>query len=121
MKPELRKALDDLPDSAWTVGDVGEDYVRSWTQVDIGGNLTTVWRTQYLEDDVLQAENRQRYNDSEGKRWGNGRMVARVPLNVVFDESRDIAKKMREGDRDHLKWWLSSEDARPFRTFKGTW
>lgn len=119
-KTQLRQALEALPDSAWTVGEVTDEYIRSWTQIEIAGTLSTVWRTQYVEDETLQAANRQMYNDSEGKRWGDGRMVARIPLNVVFDENRQIAEKMREGDRDHLKHWLNSDDAKPFRTFKGT-
>lgn len=118
---ELRVALDAIPDSAWNVSpDLSSDTeIRSWTQVDIGGRLTTVWRTQVVAEDVLIEANRQSFNDSEGKRWGDGRMVARIPLNVLFDPTRDIAAKLREGDRDHLGHWLDSEDARPFRTFKG--
>lgn len=118
---ELRVALDKLPESAWNVSpDLSSDTeIRSWAQVDIAGRLTTVWRTQVVAEDVLLEANRQSFNDSEGKRWGDGRMVARIPLNVLFDPTRDIAAKLREGDRDHLEHWLDSEDARPFRTFKG--
>lgn len=117
--PELKKALEALPDSAWTVREVNEDYVRSSATLDIKGRMTEVWRTQYIADDLLQEANRQEFNDSEGKRWGDGRVVARIPLNVLYDPSNELVQKMQEGDRDHMKWWLNSEGARPFRTFKG--
>jgi hypothetical protein len=39
-----------------------------------------------------------------------------VPLNKFFAE---LAGKIRQGDKDHAKWWLNSDEARPFRTFRG--
>lgn len=113
--------LASLPEESWipVPGLSGADYVRSYTLIDIGGIPTEVWRTQYLADADLQALNTHEFNESEGKRWGDGKVVARVPLNVLLDPKHEIAAKKREGDRDHLKWWLDSEAAKPFRTFKG--
>lgn len=108
-----------LPESAWTAFEVTDDYVRSYAIVDINGTAVRAERTQYLADELLQEANKEEYKDSETKRWGDGRIVARVPLNVLFDPVRQLAEKMREGDRDHLPWWLDSEDALPFRNFKG--
>lgn len=113
--------LASLPEEAWIPAPElsGVDYVRSYTVVDIGGVPTEAWRTQYLADDDLQALNKHDFSESEGKRWGDGKVVARVPLNVLFDPKHQIAEKQKEGDRDHMKWWLDSEAAKPFRTFKG--
>lgn len=115
-RPDLAKVLNALPDSAWTPFEVTEDYIRSYAVIDLGGEKTTVARTQYLADDLLQRANTQELNDSDGKRWGDGKVVARVPLNKWFAELRD---KVKEGDRDHLSWWLNKEENRPFRTFRG--
>jgi hypothetical protein len=113
----VQEALGRLPESAWTVFDVGEDYVTTVAMLDVNGVMTKFLRTQYVADEMLQRANAQEYADSEGKRWKDGRVVARLPLNMIF--GTEMAAKMREGDRDHLKHWLNSEAARPFRTFKG--
>lgn len=115
---EVQEALERLPDSAWTPVHVTEDYVISETVIDVGGKMTIAQRTQYLADELLQKANRQEYQDSHGKRWGDGKVVARIPMNVIFGQS-EIAAKLREGDRDHLSWWLDQETNRPFRTFRG--
>ncbi len=92
------------------------DYIVYQTVIDIGGVPTIAQKTTYLADDLLQRANAQEYADSEGKRWGDGRVVARVPLNKVLAE---LGPHLRSGDRDHMRHWLNSEAARPFRTFKG--
>ncbi len=74
-------------------------------------------RTEYLADEELLEANKEAFNASAGKRWGDGQVAARIPLNVFFQS--DIARKIREGDRDHLKWWLDRDEAKPYRTFKG--
>mgnify|MGYP007122509218 CR=1 FL=1 len=113
------EAMARLPESAWTLFERTEDYDRSFAVLTVGGEHKPVYRTQYRADEMLQKANTQEYNDSEGKRWGDGKVVARLPLNVIFDGKNQLAEKIREGDRDHMKYWLNSEAARPFRTFKG--
>jgi len=111
-----RSEFEAIPEHRWTAFDVTDDYVRSYTYVDINGTMVRAERTQYLADQLLQDANRQEYNDSAGKRWRDGRVVARVPLNKWF---ADLRNKVKAGDRDHLTWWLNREENRPFRTFKG--
>lgn len=115
-RSDLSKVLDALPDSAWTPFEASDDYVRSYAMIDLAGNQVRVERTQYLADDLLQRANTQERNESDGRRWGDGKVVARVPLNKWFAELRD---KVKEGDRDHMSWWLNKEENRPFRTFRG--
>lgn len=111
-----RSELDNLPESAWTPFEQTDDYIRSWATVEIDGVRETVIRTQYLADDLLIKANAEEYKDSENKRWGDGRVVARMPLNKWFAELRDSVKA---GDQDHLNWWLDQEKNKPFRNFKG--
>lgn len=75
-----------------------------------------IMRTEHLADDELIALNQEQLHDSQGKRFGDGKVVARVPLHTFFKE---ISPKMKEGDNDHLKWWLNHEKARPWRCFWG--
>ncbi len=113
---EVQEALARLPDSAWTPVETTADYVVSETVIDIAGTPTIVQRTQYLADELLQAANRQEYDDSAGKRWKDGRVVARVPINKLLSE---MGPYLRAGDLDHMNWWLDREENRPFRTFRG--
>jgi len=84
-------------------------------------------RTEYLADEALQALNAEERTARDGKRWSSGAgsdaggnmpmvRVGRIPLNKLY---ADIAPKMREGDKDHLKWWLNHEDNQTFRTKSG--
>lgn len=78
-----------------------------------------VMKTEYLADNELIEQNKALRNESDGTRWGDGQVVGRVPLNVLFSSQHQIAEKLREGDRDHIKWWLNSEHAAPYRTRRG--
>lgn len=114
--PEVQRRLANVPESAWVPVFVTEDTVISETVVEIDGKQVIARRTQYLADDLLQKANTQEFNESDGKRWGSGRVAARVPINKWLAE---IAPRLRDGDRDYTKWWLNREQNRPFRTFKG--
>ncbi len=113
----VEEALARLPDSAWTIFKTGPDHVTSVAMMDVNGVATKFLRTQYIADELLQKANTQEYNDSEGKKWKDGRVVARLPMNMIFQT--EIAQKLREGDRDHLTYWLNKEENKPFRTFRG--
>lgn len=114
--PEVQAALERLPASAWIAVARTEDCVIYETVIDVAGTTTVATKREYLADDLLQAVNSQQFNDSDGKRWGDGKVVARVPINKWL---QDFAPRLQEGDRDYSKWWLNREANRPFRTFKG--
>ena len=106
----------DIHGGDWEVFEVTPHYRRSrlWISDD-----QYIMRTEFLADEELVEQNRQAFNDSHGKRFGDGKIVARVPLNMLYGSKTEIAKKLREGDSDHLRWWLNRDDAKPFRTFRG--
>lgn len=106
----------DIVGGDWEVFEITPSFRKSrlWISDD-----QYIVRTEYLADEQLIEDNQQAFNDSHGKRWGDGKIVARVPLNVLYGQNSEISKKLREGDQDHLKWWLDREDARPYRRFKG--
>lgn len=79
----------------------------------------SVIKTEFLADSELIEDNRRLLNESEGKSWGDGQVVGRIPLNVLYSSQHQIMEKLREGDRDHIRWWLNSDHALPYRTFKG--
>jgi hypothetical protein len=42
--------------------------------------------------------------------------TARIPLNKLYAE---IVPRMKQGDEEHLKWWLNRDENQPFRTKSG--
>lgn len=105
-----------IPEDKWefeSIDETGRATSIFWIDRELG---TFVRRTQnYQEDELLQL-NKDSYNESIGKRWGDGQVVANIPLNVLYKE---LAPKMQEGDKDHLKWWLNHDEKRQYRSFKG--
>jgi hypothetical protein len=114
----MRSRLDphDIHGREWEVFEVTPEYRRSRLWID---EMSYVQRTEYLAEDRLVESNRQAFDDSLGKRFGDGRIVARIPLNVLYGSKSEIAAKLRQGDRDHLKWFLNRGEARPWRRFRG--
>lgn len=110
------EALKAIPDDAWTLYEVTDTYRRYMCKID---DHRTAFKTEYLGDEEIVKQNQEEFNDSFGKRFGDGRVVARIPLNVLYSPEHQIIQKQIEGDRDHLKWWLNSDAARPYRSFRG--
>ena len=103
---------------AWEVYEVTPDYRRARIWLDPERTQCIV-RTEHLASDALIDANRQSFDDSQGRRFGDGKVVGRIPLNVLYAPQNQLVEKLKEGDKDHAKWWLNSEAARPFRTFRG--
>jgi hypothetical protein len=110
-----------IRDDAWEFVEITEDFIRHRAVVERhdNGDVSYVYRTTPRAIASLLEDNKRSFEDSQTKRFGDGQIVGRIPLNVLFDPKNQLAQKIREGDRDHMKWWLNSEDARPFRTFRG--
>lgn len=129
MKSTIKLTEADCQNVTWQVVELTPTYRRS---VGHGTHPATglpieVMRTEFLEDEQLQKLNTEERNSRDGKRWSAGSgtekggnmpmiRVGRIPLNKFYS---DIAPKMREGDKDHLKWVLNSESYQPFRTRRG--
>jgi hypothetical protein len=119
----------DCRNVTWQVVEVTPTYRRSVGHGThpVSGVPIEVMRTEFLEDEHLQALNSEERNSRDTKRWGSGAgsekggnmpmvRVGRIPLNKFF---ADLATKMREGDQDHLRWFLNRDENQPFRTRSG--
>lgn len=76
-------------------------------------------KTENIVEDQLLEANRESLNESYGQRFKDdpvGTRVASIPLNVYY---RDIAPRMKDGDRDFMRWFLNHDQNRPYRTFRG--
>lgn len=77
---------------------------------------TILWHTETVVEQLVE-ENRAAFNDSEGKRWGDGKVIASIDLPTYFDK---IVPAKQNGDDAYIKRWLNDGDNRSYRTFKGT-
>ena len=110
--------FESISESSWIPFEVTADYVRSYAMVDLNGTQVRAERTQYLADELIQKANKQEYDESDGKRWNDGRVAARVPLNVLFNG--ELGMHLKRNDHDGVKHWLNAEENKKWRTFKGT-
>lgn len=70
-------------------------------------------QTQQLTDEIVET-NKLDYNNAPD-RWGDGRLVARIPLSIWGD----LNKKGITKDKKAFRAWLNSPDNRFFRTYPG--
>ena len=79
---------------------------------------TTIVRTRYWAPvaEAFAERNRQALNDSYGVPFGDGKVVASIPMHVW---AREIAPARRNGDDRYIRKWLNDPDNRVFRIFRG--
>jgi hypothetical protein len=119
----------DCQNVTWQVVEVTPTYRRSVGRGThpVTGVPIEVMRTEHLADEAIQALNAEERSSRDSKRWGAGAgsdkggnmpmiRVGRIPLNKLF---ADIVPKMKEGDEDHIKWFLNRPENQPFRTRTG--
>lgn len=112
----LKQFGDQIPDHLWELDGVSDDGLRRYYSFTDPASGVTIRKTENVIEVPILELNRQMWNDSDGQRWGDGKVAARVPLNVYFDQ---IAPRRREGDNDFMKWFLNRDENRKYRTFKG--
>ena len=111
-----------ISDDAWELVEITEDFIRE--RADVGNSY--VYRTRPRGLLTLLEANKASLDDSEtqktrfaGDEHVLGTKISSIPLNEFFAAHNQIAEKIREGDRDHLKWFLNRDDAQPWKTFRG--
>jgi hypothetical protein len=109
-----------IPDDQWIFDGVSQDGLRRhyvyWVDKEKGLGFR---KTENLVEEELLARNRDSLNESYGKRFRDdpiGTRIASIPLNVFY---RDLAPRLKQGDGDYVKWFLNSDQNRPYRTFRG--
>lgn len=117
-----------IPESDWKF--VGRNEFQDIWEAKVtlpNGLPAVVRRKTYTEAPLLLKINEEMRKEASGRRYthgmgsdkgGNMPMVqtASIPLQIYFDE---IAPRRREGDRDHMRWWLSQEQNQQWRTNVG--
>lgn len=106
-----------IPDDAWELVEVTEDFVQHRAVLEryADGTVTYVYRKKPRELTTMLENNRRLYDESSSKRFGDGRIVGRIPMNVLYQN----VHRLRDGDKDWLKWFLNHPDHKMYRTFRG--
>lgn len=106
-----------IPDDQWEYEGHSSDGLRvhyiHWVDRERGIFFR---KTENLVESALLEDNRRSLDESQGKRFGDGKIVGRIPMNVFY---RDFASRMKQGDQDFMKWFLNKSDNRHYRTFRG--
>ena len=117
---------DNISEDAWQVKEFHDDGV---TRTDIlwiqeprdGKDGISIERKVNIFEHALFEANREEYEDDQGFIRNNGTpldaKVASIPLNVYYNE---LVPAIKEGDEEHVKWWLKQDENRKYKTQKGT-
>ena len=116
--PTIDPSRINIRDDAWELVEVTEDFVRHRAPLEryADGNVLFVYRTTPRGLTAMLEDNRQSLSDSDGQRFGEGKIVGRIPLNVLFAEG---GKHLQDGDQDWMRWYLNRDENRMYRRFRG--
>lgn len=102
-----------IKDGKWLLVNYDIKTGRSlWKYID--GNKIH-FRTDYPATAIIES-NHQHYMESQNQRFGNGKRIASVPLNIFYEK---LFKAHNEGDRKYINKWLNDSNNKAYRTFKG--
>lgn len=74
-----------------------------------------LFRTVSQADAIMNA-NKQAQANTAGKKWGDGRVVASIPLDLYY---RELAPAIEQDDHKHVKRWINDSDNRAWRQKEG--
>jgi hypothetical protein len=68
-------------------------------------------KTEYLYGKKLLDVNAEDRADAAGTRWGDGRIIGRIPINILQDEQIGLMDAIRQYDGDYLTKFLNDNPA----------
>jgi hypothetical protein len=105
---------DELPIGKWVTIHTQWPYVHEVLRLAKDHN---VYRQRYMMMDELMRQNEIDRRANAGKRWGDGQVVGRVPMNLYY--SSGLAEANRQRDKGFVKRFWENSDHKKFRTFEG--
>jgi hypothetical protein len=81
------------------------------------GNGQYIQKTEYFTEELI-ADNRRQQVDNLNEKFGDGKIVARVPMNIAFGNSY-FSDALKNKDENAMSKWLNDKDNEAFRTFGG--
>jgi hypothetical protein len=102
----------------WRVFTAHPDIATYTLMQDIGEAFVTV--TVQLDTEPLFDMNRADEAESNGKRFGDGKVVARMPMHLFYTkEGGYLGQRLAEGDRKGARRFLNDSENFRFRCFRG--
>ena len=102
--------------TGWTLIEETPGFRRYMKWVD---DTRQIIKTEYLQDETMQAFNQELAWDSRGRRLGDYTHVGSIPLNVFYSPDSQISEKLKEDDKVFMKWFLNSDAGKPYKTWWG--
>ncbi len=113
--PTAEEAFDPQnPPSGWRLVEDNEFFTRY--EADIGGQL--VIRTEQKNTPAMLDDIHEAHMNWQNKRWGDGAVVGRVPLNLYY--SSGLAEANRQRDKKFIAKFWNDLDNRRLRIKGGT-
>lgn len=110
----FEEQIDPANPGGWKMVEDNESY-RRW-EADLGDRV--VIKTEHKGTDKLLEDNQRALNESDGQRWGDGKVFGSVPMNMYFQSG--LAEANKQQDIKFIARWWNDPDHRKFRKFKGT-
>ncbi len=79
----------------------------------------TVIRHEYVASQALWNANQTIRNETDGQRWGDGQIVASIPMNELYSPNTYLGQAFQDGDTDSMKKFLDDSDNIKYRTKTG--
>lgn len=91
-----------------------EAGTRKWIMALDEHNL--VVKTESWVPSLLAETNAEDLQASEDKRFGDGQVVARIPMNILYGP---LLEPVKQDDKRYLRKFLNDPDNRWMRSFRG--
>lgn len=111
---KLEQELDPGNSGDWVLVDDTPDFRRY--ELDTGDGHV-IRRTEHKHTARLLERNRKLHNESTNQRFGDGKIVGSVPLNLFF--SSGLAEATKQKDKKFVQRFWNNSDHQKFRTFRG--
>ena len=104
------------PDTIWSNPDYGTTTLFDY---DAGEDKITLNTVQDVEPAI--EINKALMNDNQGRRFGDGKLVASIPIVVMQQlvQQGILSSRWAVIDEPRFRAWLNSSENRFFRTFPG--
>lgn len=107
---------EELRDQGWTLDKFDEfSMLSDWSRFNPATEQAEFITIQHDLQDLID-RNKEMETNSNGQRFGDGKIVASIPMPVF---NQYLADAVANKDRKHIKRFLNDPGNKKFRTFRG--
>jgi hypothetical protein len=90
---------------------------RRWIMRNPDNPNQWIVRTETWVPSLVAEDNERDRNETAGQRFGNGKVVARIPLSILY--GKELGEAFKAGDEPFIRKFLNDPDNSWMRTFRG--